>query len=39
MLLGQHRSRNQHRDLFSAHDGFERRPQRHFGFTETHVTA
>ena len=39
MLLGQHRSRHQHRNLFAAHDGFERGPQGHFGFTKTHVAA
>ena len=39
MLLRQHRGRHQHRNLFTAHDSLERRPQRHFRFSEPNIAA
>ncbi|MDT4858546.1 hypothetical protein FQZ97_930210 [compost metagenome] len=39
MLQGQDSSRYQYRYLFAVCCGFESRPNGHFGFPETHVTA
>ncbi len=39
MLLGQNGGRHQHRHLLAAHNRLESSPERHLGFTVTHIAA
>ena len=39
MLLCENRRRHENRNLFSVHHALERRANRHFGFSKTHIAT